>query len=82
MSVWVYFTHPDVFTTEDVEGNLVPGNIRTSIGENESDSVLLLHQLDRVGQSKLQGLACVCGLSQPAQVSHCPVHTHTRIINV
>lgn len=69
-------THPDVFTTEDVEGNRVPLNIGTSVSENENDAVLLPHQLDCVGQSKLKGLACVCGLSQPTHVSHCPVHTH------
>lgn len=67
-------THPDVVTAEDIEGNLVPDNIGTSVGENEDHAVLLPHQLDGVFQSKLEGLSCVCGLGQPAQVFHRPGH--------
>lgn len=75
-------THPDVVTAKDIEGNLVPDNIGTSVGENEDHAVLLSHQLDGVFQGKLEGLSCVCGLSQPAQVFHCPAHKdkHTLII--
>lgn len=65
-------THPDVFTAQDVEGDVVTANVRASIGENQNHSVLLPHQLDGVGQCVLQGLASVRGLSQPAQVSHSP----------
>lgn len=67
-------THPDIITTKDVEGNLVPDDIGTSVSEDEDHSVLLPHQPDCVFQSKVQGLSCVCGLGQPAQVLHCPGH--------
>lgn len=67
-------THPDIITTKDVEGNPVPDDIGTSVSEDEDHSVLLPHQPDCVFQSKIQGLSCVCGLGQPAQVLHCPGH--------
>lgn len=69
-------THPDVVAAKDIEGNLVPGNIGTSVGEDEDHAVLLSHQLDCVFQGKLEGLSCVRGLSQPAQVFHRPAHKH------
>lgn len=75
----VYCTHSDVFTTKYIKGNLIPGNIRASISENKNNSVLFPHHLDCVLQSKVKGLACVCGLSQPAQVSDCPGHTQTQM---
>lgn len=84
--VWAWLrrgssTHPEVFTTEHVEGNRVPVGIGTSVGEDEDHAVLLPHQPDGVFQGEVEGLSCVRGLSQPAQVLHCPGHKdkHTLI---
>lgn len=78
--IGVYHTHPEALITEYVEGNLVPDDIRTSVCENDNDFVLVRHQADCVGQSKIKGLACVCGLSQPPQVPHFPVHKHRNVM--
>lgn len=75
-------THPDVVPAEDIEGNAVPIGIGTSVGEDQDHAVLLPHQLDGVFQGKLQGLACVRGLGQPAQVFHRPGRRDKRALIV
>lgn len=75
-------THSDVVPAKDVEGNLVPIGVGTPVGEDQDHAVLLSHQPDGVLQGKLQGLARVRGLGQPAQVFHRPGRRDKRTLIV